>query len=96
MFSSLGDVILMVQGSDSTPEYIEKCREACKRKCGVAECKKAHRRINIYRGFVEANFKELNENYTFMGGENIDNHNIMEPFERNKKYNAVWVMKKNV
>ena len=89
------NVILMVQGSDSKPEFIDKCRTSCTRSCGEETCKSAHRRIGIYRRFVDKNFDLLSENYIFKGGEGIENQNLIEPYEKGKEYNAVLVMKKN-
>lgn len=95
LFYAYGNGILMVQGSDSKPEFIDKCRTSCSKKCGDGSCKNAHRRINIYRGFVDKNFELLNENYIFQGGENIENQNLIESYMPGKKYNAVFVMRKN-
>jgi len=95
LFDIFGNVTLMVQGSDSQPEFIDNCKNDCGRKCGDGDCKKAHRRINIYRSFVDKHFDDLSEEYLFMGGECIDNENIIEPYRKGKKYNAVFVMRKN-
>ena len=95
LFDAYGDVILLVTGSDSKPEFTDKCRINCSKKCGEGPCKNAHRRINIYRGFVDKHFDLLNETYTFQGGEGIDDQNFIEPYKRGKKYNAVLVMRKN-
>jgi hypothetical protein len=78
MFDTLGDVSLMVQGSDSKPEFIAQCKAACTRKCGGGPCKKAHRRITVYRGFVDKHLDELQKSYLFSGAEVVDNQNIIE------------------
>ncbi|MBS1661072.1 MAG: hypothetical protein JST68_08480 [Bacteroidetes bacterium] len=96
LFNTYGNVILMVQGSDSKPEFIAKCRASCSRKCGVGDCKKAHRRINIYRNFVDKNLEPLSEGYIFMGGQGVGDHNVIEPYAKGKKYGVVLVMRKNV
>lgn len=95
LFDAYGNVVLMVQGSDSKQEYIEKCRTSCSKKCEDGICKNAHRRISIYRGFVDKYFEELSENYSFLGGEGIENENLIESYQRGKKYNAVFVVRKN-
>jgi|GEM_PF-7041429 len=46
MFDALGQVSLIVEGSDSKPEFIKSCKVGCDRNCKPGECKKAHRRIN--------------------------------------------------
>lgn len=95
LFDHYGNVILIVQGSDSKPKFAESCKLTCSRKCGNADCKKAHRRINIYRNFVNKHYEQLCQEYIFKGGEDIDNHNIIEAYQIGKKYNSVLVMRKN-
>lgn len=95
LFDVYGYVILMVQGSDSRQEFIENCKTNCSRKCNEGDCKKAHRRINIYRNFVDKNFEHLDKEYIFWGGEDLDNQNFIEPYKKGKKYNSVLVMRKN-
>jgi hypothetical protein len=94
LFEADDHAVLFVQGSDSKPSFIEQCRKTCTRKCDESQCKKSHRRINIYRGYVDKNYEQLTKDYDFFGGEDINNQNLMEPYERYKKYNGVWVMKK--
>jgi hypothetical protein len=84
------NAMIMVTGSDIKPEFIEKCKVSCSRECGEKICKKAHRRINIYRGFVDKNFDQLNKDYIFYGGERIENQNIVELYSKGQKYNAVF------
>jgi uncharacterized protein DUF6934 len=95
LFDTYGDVILMAQGSDSKQGYIDKCRVSCSKKCGVGICKNAHRRISIYRGFIDKYYEELIENYIFHCGEDIGNQNLIESYQKGKKYNAVLVTRKN-
>lgn len=96
MFDTLGNVYLMVQGSDSKPAFIEQCKTNCTRKCGEDPCKKAHRRIAIYRGFVDKYLDELLENYTFYGGEETVNQNVIEFFQKGKNYKMVFCSRKNL
>jgi hypothetical protein len=95
LFEFVPDAVLFVQGSDSKPEFMAQCRTTCSRKCGGMSCKKSHRRINIYRGFVDKNYESLAKEYSFLGGEDLGNQNLIEPYQKHKKYNAVWVMRKN-
>ena len=96
MFDALGQVSLIVEGSDSKPEFIKSCQVGCDRNCKPGECKKAHQRINIYRGFVNKNYDKLQENYTFYGGDYIGNQNIIEPFQKTKEYRKVFCYRKIV
>lgn len=59
--------ILLVQGSDSTLTFIENCERNCTKNCQF-ECKKAHRRINLYKRFIERNYLHLSLNYKFYSG----------------------------
>lgn len=95
LFDTFGDIVLMAQGSDSRQEYINKCRVSCSKECDDGHCKKAHRRIGIYRGFVDKNFAELSKIYDFLGGEGIENQKFIEPYQRWKTYKAVFVLRKN-
>jgi len=94
-FDIYGDVMLMVQGSDSKPEFIENCKINCSRKCNDNDCKKSHRRISIYRGFLDKNFEVLSEKYIFKGGQGFEDHNLIEGYGKHQKYNAVFVSKKS-
>lgn len=86
--------ILLVSGSDSSLEFVEKCKLTCKKKC-ISYCKNQHRRIRTYRYFVDKNFNTLKKEYTFLGGMlNIDNQTILEKYTPRKKYDSVWVVKK--
>jgi hypothetical protein len=87
--------MLMVQGSDSKPEFIENCTVNCSRKCNDNDCKKSHRRIIVYRGFLDKNFEVLSEKYTFKGGQGFEDHNLIEGYGKHQKYNAVFVSKKS-
>jgi hypothetical protein len=82
---------LMVRGSDSGQTFVEACRENCKKKCD-SHCKNQNRRINVYTRYVNANYDNLVNDYTFYGG-NEDNAEVFEP---GKKYDAVFVVRKNL
>jgi hypothetical protein len=94
-FENFEDEMLMVQGSDGRPEFVEKCELECKKNC-VSECKNYNRRINIYRGYVNKNYAELSTNYQFLGGiKNEQLQTIIETYERYKKYDSVFLFRKN-
>jgi hypothetical protein len=89
------DAAIMVAGSDNGAEFTEKCRLSCKKKCGDI-CKNINRRMNIYRGYVDKNFKELNKEYVFHGGDfDINNQSVTEEYRVGERYSTVFLMKKN-
>lgn len=92
MFEACQNAILSVRGSDSTMGFIKNCKSNCTRNCKNGECKKAHRRINIYRNFVDKYFNELNKEYLFFG----HGPDKLEDYQKGKKYNGVVVMKKHL
>jgi hypothetical protein len=82
---------IMVTGSDSKDDFHDKCFPKCRKKCSEpVYCKNKHQRINVYTMYLDKHFEELNIDYTFFGG--IDE--IIEPYEPQKKYKAVFVIKK--
>ncbi len=52
LLSEYRDGVVMVRGSDSTPQFIEECKKVCVKKCEDHLCKKAHRRIRIMGIFL--------------------------------------------
>jgi len=95
-FEAYPNDMMIVQGSDSAVKFSEKCRQTCKRKC-IDVCKKAHRRIGVYREYVNRNFDELNKEYKFYGGIlSVDNKIIIEDYIEGKTYQSVLVIKNNV
>jgi hypothetical protein len=60
--------MMMVWGSDSTKEYQSNCYLSCKKDCAPYACKNAHRRITIYRNYVNKNLAVLSLDYKFYGG----------------------------
>lgn len=87
--------MLMVRGSDSTREFQDNCRTTCERKCFSASCKKAHRRINIYRNFLDKNFEDLTREYEFLGDPyNDENQILTEAYNKGKKYVSIFIKKR--
>ncbi|MBC7722672.1 MAG: hypothetical protein H7068_11650 [Pedobacter sp.] len=84
--------ILLVQGSDSSPEFLEKCKLICKKKCTI-ECKKFRQRITIYKKYVNDNYDELRLEYKFYGGIKSGAGTIIETYVPKKDYDAVFVYK---
>jgi hypothetical protein len=86
---------MFIQGSDSTPGFIAKCKLTCKKTC-VSFCRKSHRRINVYSGYVNKNYASLQNDFIFYGGiKNTDGEIIMEKYICYKKYDSVFVIKNN-
>jgi len=94
-FQIYEDAILMVQGSDSSQKFQENCRLSCHRKCSLDTCRKAHRRINIYRNYVDKNFESLTQEYTFLGSLTaFENQLLTEDYVKDKKYLTVLLKKR--
>jgi hypothetical protein len=92
-FDFFSDSIMFVQGSDSSKDFIDKCKKNCRRAC-VNFCKKSDRRINIYRGYVNKNFEGLKNDFIFYGGNtSVDGEIVMEEYVRYEKYDSVFVVK---
>jgi len=96
-FEIFANEIIVVSGSDSKLEFIEKCKKECKKNC-KEECRKAGRRIGIYRSYVDKNFEVLSNDFVFYGGnpalENPQS-TLLEPYIVNKKYSSVFIFKNN-
>lgn len=93
-FKHFTDSVLMVQGSDGRPSFIDICRDTCKKKC-IVECKNYKRRINIYRAYVDKNYHQLIIDYQFLGGiVNNPQQIILEKYQRYKNYDSVFLTKK--
>lgn len=92
-FETFPTAMLMVEGSDSTPEFEAQCRKSCRRKCGNT-CKKRNQRIIVYREYVNKKFSGLKNEYTFYGGLDIGNETKVEHYEPYKEYIAVFLQKR--
>ncbi len=94
-FATFKEEIMMVQGSDSQPGYLEKCKLTCRKNClNSASCKNKDKRINIYRNYVNREYASLIEEYSFFGGFQTQFGTTFEPYEVEKKYDAVFVIRK--
>ncbi|MBZ4187584.1 DUF6934 family protein [Niabella beijingensis] len=95
-FKSYDGSILMVQGSDGRPEFPEHCRLTCRKKC-LNECKNHNRRITIYRGYINKHYEALTTEYHFFGGKKDQaQHILLEPYERYKTYDSVFIFQKKI
>ena len=94
-FQTYENAILMVQGSDSSQKFQENCRLSCYRKCSFDTCRKAHRRINIYRNYIDKHFESLIQEYTFLGSLTaFENQLLIEDYIKGKKYLIVLLKKR--
>lgn len=93
-FEKFNGAILMVQGSDSSPGFILKCKKNCVKNC-LTSCKKSNQRISIYRNFVEKHFQTLSQNYWFLGGfRKMDCQIETEIYIPGQKYDAILMFNK--
>ena len=91
-FQTYEDAMLMVRGSDSTQKFQDNCHVTCKRKCSPAICRKGHRRISIYRNYIDKNFDELAMEYEFFGDlSNDENQILTEEYVKGKKYLKIFL-----
>ena len=87
--------MVRVEGSDSANSYPDTCRPNCKKKCIPPVCKNTHRRINIYKNFLNKNFDLLSQEYNFWGKlKNNDYQSIAEEYKIPNNYHAIFFMKK--
>ncbi|MFL5763208.1 MAG: DUF6934 family protein [Bacteroidia bacterium] len=91
-FRKFPDAVIMVGGSDSREEFLEICKNSCKKKC-TDICKNAHRRIKIYRYFVDKYFDELCQEYLFFGRV-VSEGNTFVQYIPSKEYDEILVYRK--
>ncbi len=93
-FEIFSNDMVMVQGSDSSPDFVDNCRLSCAKGCKEA-CKNFKRRINAYKYYVNKNYNSLIGDYYFFGGIKDENEQItIEPYEVEKNYDSVFLRKK--
>lgn len=87
---------IIVQGSDSTQEFLDKCKQNCtKKKCFNGKCRKFNQRLRIYKNYVDKNYDDLIKEYTFYGGFKDEfNNSYLEEYIKYKEYFSVVVEKK--
>ncbi|MEN9684668.1 MAG: hypothetical protein RLZZ28_454, partial [Bacteroidota bacterium] len=86
---------LMVNGSDSGPDFIEKCKGNCSKKCNTDECKNFNRRLNLYKRFVDKHMGTLSADYQFFGGTKSNTESIqVGDYDASKEYDYVFLFKK--
>lgn len=94
-FKIFEDAMLLVRGSDSTQKFQDECRLFCERKCSFEVCRKAHRRINIYRNYVNRHFDSINKEYMLLGSlTDYENQLLTEDYVRGKNYLSILLKKR--
>jgi len=89
------EAVMMVQGSDNSNEYTEKCKPTCKKKCINNICRNLNRRIKAYRHYVNKNYEMLQKEYEFFGGLRIAGSRIItEKYEVGKEYDSIFCKKR--
>jgi hypothetical protein len=83
--------MLIIQGSDSNPQFKMNCKLNCSRKCGNS-CLKFKQRIRIYRNYLDKRFKELSVQYEFFGG--YEGGMFSEKYIPGKEYDSILIIKK--
>lgn len=95
-FSVYPDAFMIVWGSDSTQEFQKNCHISCKKRCLPTVCKNAHRRINIYRNYVNKNYEPLTSEFELLGGlTTVENQLLTELYIKGKNYYSVLMRKKS-
>ncbi|KQO21448.1 hypothetical protein ASF10_11865 [Flavobacterium sp. Leaf82] len=85
---------IIVQGSDGTQDFLEKCKENCIKNCKDNKCRKFNQRLKIYKGYVDKNYDILIKEYKFYGGFKDEFQNsYLEDYVKNKEYFSVVVEK---
>jgi hypothetical protein len=86
---------IIIQGSDSTLEFFQKCKKNCSKNWCKGKCRKFNQRLRIYRSYIDKNYNELVKEYNFYGGYIEDFGNTyLENYTKDKAYINVVVEKK--
>lgn len=86
---------IIVQGSDNTEDFLNKCRQNCTKKYKDGKCRKFNQRLRIYKNYVDKNYDDLINEYTFYGGYKDElNNSYLEKYIKHKEYFSVVVEKK--
>lgn len=94
-FDSYPNDKIIVQGSDSTKEFFDKCKQNCTKKCKDEKCRKFNQRLRIYKNYVDKNYDDLVKEYKFYGGYRDEFQNsYLEDYIKDKEYFSVVVEKK--
>lgn len=84
--------LLIVRGSDSNADFVEKCKISCKKNCQEV-CKNYNRRITLYLNYVNKNHHLLSKEFIFFGGIETNDKRYFEEYVPYKPYSAVLLQK---
>lgn len=85
--------LVIVQGSDGTPEFMASCRRSCTKNCNVF-CRKFNRRMTIYRKYIDKYYDQLCIDYQFFGGVRDEQNKIsISHYICGENYDAVLFRK---
>ncbi|MBC7552712.1 MAG: hypothetical protein H7257_01905 [Taibaiella sp.] len=89
------NALMVVEGSDHTHDFWDKCKKDCKKNC-TDTCKNLNRRIKTYRYFVNKNYATLIKDYSFFGGtREMGTVIIHDDYEIGREYDLVFC-KRNI
>jgi hypothetical protein len=88
------DAIIMVRGSDSGKHFVDACRKDCRKKC-LSACRNEHRRVGIYRNYINKHHEALCNDYMFFGSLLPFNEQLsFEKYIILKEYVSIFLIKK--
>lgn len=83
--------MMIIRGSDNTPQFKSNCKKYCKRKCDKF-CRKFNQRIRIYRNYLEKHYDVLCKEYEFSGAYGMGL--LKEPYKQGKNYTSIIITKR--
>jgi hypothetical protein len=87
-------IIISICGSDSTEEFVLRCKLNCDKRCD-SYCKKKDRRINMYCKYLDRNLEQFSSAYEFWGDPEVKESFLnVEPYQPGKKYMKIFIGKK--
>lgn len=87
------DTLIMVRGSDSGEEFVSSCKENCHKNC-LDDCRNEHRRISLYKRYIEENYPVLTCSYKFFGSLLYDDPKfVIENFKPGEPYRSLFMIK---
>jgi hypothetical protein len=93
-FDRFPDAMIVVKGSDSKETFMMDCMDSCEKNCDIGQCKKAHRRIKLYKSYVERHYNTFMQDYRFFASkEKVEDELIIEGFLKGENYYAILMIK---
>ncbi|MES2555888.1 MAG: hypothetical protein V4604_07050 [Bacteroidota bacterium] len=88
-FAVYPNAVLFIGGSDSSSLFLANCKISCNKKCDNS-CKNHHRRIKVYRYFIDKNFESLSQSYVIFGRNKLKNNSFL-PYIRYESYDDLLI-----